>query len=87
MCYFRSKLLRFNYLKNKAKLDPKQISTSEMEIIRRKAIAANIVAPSYMLLGLLDTPQVAATTFYENPGEQKKLSKSTKFIFNNKNVV
>ena len=86
MCYFRSKLLRFNYLKNKAKLDPKQISTSEMEIIRRKAIAANIVAPSYMLLGLLDTPQVAAT-FYENPVEQKKLSKSTKFIFNNKNVV
>ena len=86
MCYFRSKLLRFNYLKNKAKLDPKQISTSEMEIIRRKAIAANIVAPSYMLLGLLDTPQVAATTFYENPVEQKKTIKVNK-IFNNKNVV
>lgn len=62
-------------------MDPKQISTSEMEIIRRKAIAANIVAPSYMLLGLLDTPQVAATTFYENPVEQKKTIKVNKIYF------
>ena len=39
-----------------------------------------------MLGVVLDTPQIAANIFLENPVEQKKSSKSTKFIFNYKNV-
>lgn len=30
-------------------------------------------APSWMLLGVLDAPQIAATTFFKNPVEQKIL--------------
>ena len=39
-----------------------------------------------MLLVVLDAPQIAATTIFKSPMEQKILPNSTKFIFNYKNI-